>query len=149
MAHPFVAENDAERQRLKALTERLSDEQLARPIDDGWTIAGVLAHMAFWDARALYLIDKWEGGTAPSPDDWERDDVEWINASAKWLCLALAPRAAARLALYMAEQADLRVAGLSEALVQQNMAAGQPLRLERALHRREHLDEIERQLGTK
>src|SRR5438034_1241320 len=44
----IVDDNTKERQRLKALVERLSDADLARPLDAGWTVAGVFGHLAFW-----------------------------------------------------------------------------------------------------
>ena len=37
-----VAANDAERARLRALVNRLSDADLARPMPGGWTVASVL-----------------------------------------------------------------------------------------------------------
>jgi hypothetical protein len=38
----YVAENDAQRERLRALVRRLSDQDLAGAMDAGWTVAGVL-----------------------------------------------------------------------------------------------------------
>ncbi len=146
MDRSYIASNNAERARLKALVERLDDEELKRPMSASWTVAGVLAHMAFWDARALYLMDKWASGIAPSAADCEPEDVDWINDAAKPLCLALPPRVAAQLALQMAEEADRRVAALSDEMVAQIVAVGQPLNLSRADHRSEHLDDIERYL---
>ncbi len=146
MDRSYVAENSAERRRLKALVERLSDGELSRPMAAGWTVAGVLAHMAFWDARALCLMDKWESGIAPSKADWEPEDVSWINDAAKPLCLALSPRAAAQLALHMAEETDRRVEALSDEMLAQIVAVDQPFNLSRASHRKEHLDDIERYL---
>ena len=55
----YVAENDAERERLRSLVTRLSDKELGRPMPAGWTVAAVLAHVGFWDARAIHFIDKW------------------------------------------------------------------------------------------
>jgi hypothetical protein len=43
--------------------------------------------------------------------------------------------------------ADAAVEGLPEAFVAANAAAGNPVNLLRAEHRREHLDEIERALA--
>jgi hypothetical protein len=146
MDKSYIAGNNAERQRLKALVNRLSDEELSRPMAAGWTIAGVLAHMALWDARGLYLMGKWEGGTAPSSADYEPEDVDWVNDAAKPLCLALLPRTAAQLALQLAEETDRRVEALSDELLAQIMQAGQPFNLSRANHRKEHLDDIERYL---
>jgi len=145
-----VAENDAERERLRSLVMRLSDKELSRPMPAGWTVAGVLAHIGFWDARAIFWLDKWAGGLEPSPPDYEtREDVEWINDSAKPLCLALPPRDAALLALRLAEEADRKVNALSGDMLAKVRAAGVPFNLSRAEHRREHLDDIERALTAR
>ena len=53
-------ETDAERERLRSLVARLSDKELSRPMPGGWTVSAVLAHIAFWDARAIYFLDKWD-----------------------------------------------------------------------------------------
>jgi hypothetical protein len=144
------AENDAERERLRSLVTRLSDEELGRPMPAGWTVAAVLAHIGFWDARAIFWLDKWERGVKPSAPDFEtREDVEWINDSAKPLCLALPPRDAAQLALRLAEEADGMVEALSDEMLAKIRAVGSPFNLSRADHRKEHLDDIERALGAR
>jgi hypothetical protein len=142
------AENDAERERLRTLGARLSDDELSRPMPAGWTVAAVFAHLGFWDARAIALLDKWGRGVAPSPADDEPADVDWLNDAVKPLGLALPPREAARLALRLAEEADGKVAALSDAMLATIRAAGSPINLSRADHRREHLDDIERALGA-
>jgi hypothetical protein len=148
MDRSYIAENNAERERLKAFVERVSDEELSRPMPAGWTVAGVLAHMAFWDARALHFMDKWESGiAAPSTADHEPPDVDWINDASKALGLALPPRTAAHLALRLAEETDRRVEALSDDLLAQLVVIGPPFNLSRANHRKEHLDEIESHLG--
>ena len=135
-------ETDAERVRLRALVARLSDADLARPMPGGWTVAAVLAHTAYWDARALYWLDKWAGGVAPTP--YEHENVEAVNDAAKPLCLALPPRTAADLALRLAEEADGKVKALSdEMLVRIRTTGGPPFNLSRGIHRKEHLDDIE------
>jgi uncharacterized damage-inducible protein DinB len=142
----YVAENDAERKRLRALVRRLSDEDLARPMDAGWTVAGVLAHVALWDQRILVLLDEWERrGPSWTPPVEDARDVDWVNDAAKPLCLALPPRVAAELALSVAETVDERVAAVSDALIEANARAG-VLNWRRAEHRREHLDDIDRAL---
>ena len=145
----YVAENDTERERLRLLVTRLSHEQLSRPMPAGWTVAAVLAHIGFWDARAIFWLDKWGPGVEPSAPDYEtREDVEWINDSAKPLCLALPPRDAAQLALRLAEEADGKVKALSDEMLAKVLAAGSPFNLSRADHRQEHLDDIERALSA-
>src|SRR2546427_7413164 len=65
----YVARNNAERARLEALVARLTDADLRRPLAAGWTVAGVLAHLAFWDQRAFILLDRWQReGVTPPPD---------------------------------------------------------------------------------
>jgi len=139
----YVAENDAERERLRSLVTRLSDEELSRPMPAGWTVAAVLAHIGFWDARAIFWLDKWGRGAEPST--YEPENVDSVNDSAKPLCLALPPRAAAQLALRLAEEADGKVKALSDAMLAKIRATGSPpFNLSRADHRKEHLDDIER-----
>lgn len=141
----YVAENQAQLARLRTLADTLSDQELAEPMPAGWTVAGVLAHLAYWDQRIVVLIDRWGAdgrGTPPPANDGA--SVDWINDAGKPLCLALPPRVAARLAVAAAEAADQRVARASDALLAANTAAGSPLSMLRAQHRREHLDEIER-----
>jgi len=138
-------ETDAERARLRALIARLSNAELARPMPDGWTVAAVLAHAAYWDARAIYWMDKW--GPDGEPTTYQDEDTDAANEAAKPLCLALRPRDAAELALRLADEADGRVRGLSDAMLAKIRAKGSPpFNLSRAIHRKEHLDEIERAL---
>ncbi|HYE93439.1 MAG TPA: maleylpyruvate isomerase N-terminal domain-containing protein [Terriglobales bacterium] len=137
----YVKGNDAERARLKAFVSRASDADLARPVSAGWTVAGVLGHLAFWDQRIVELADAWQRGTQPPV--YQEADIDWINDAAKPFLLAVPPRKAAELALAIAEEADRRVAALTDAQLAANAAAGSPLNLDRAEHRREHLDEIE------
>jgi hypothetical protein len=58
----------------------------------------------------------------------------------------LLPRRAADLAVAIADAVDRKAKALPDEFVVRNAAAGSPLNLLRAQHRREHLDEIERTL---
>ena len=136
----YVAKNDVERARLTRLVNRCSDADLARALPAGWTVAGVLGHLAFWDQRVLTLLDAWERGTSPPPI--QGPDVDWINDAGKPFLLALPPRTVAGMAVSIAETVDRRVAGLSDDLVAK-CAGGGAVNLNRADHRREHLDGIE------
>jgi uncharacterized damage-inducible protein DinB len=128
---------------------RLTDEELARPMAAGWTVAGVLAHVAFWDQRIVALLDEWDRrGPAWTPPLEDARDADWVNDAAKPLCLALPPRVAAELALSIAETVDRRVAGASDAILEAN-ARSPVLNWRRAEHRREHLDEIEQALRSR
>ena len=139
-------ETDTERERLRAMIAGLSDDELVRPMPGGWTVAGVLAHAAYWDAWAIYWMEKW--GPDGQPTTYHEEDTDAVNEAAKPLCLALRPRDAADLALRVAEEADGRVRALSDAMLAKIAAVGgPPFNLSRAIHRREHLDEIEAALG--
>jgi hypothetical protein len=141
----YIAENDRERRRLEALVDRLDDAALSRPMPAGWTVAGVLAHLAFWDQRIVLLVELLErGATVPIENP---ADGDWINDAAKPVQLALPPRRAATLAVETARAADHAVAALSDELLARNAVAGSPINLVRARHRREHLDEIEQALA--
>ncbi len=146
--HSYVAQNREQRHRLSALVTRLTDRQLATAMDAGWTVAAVLAHVAFWDQRILVLLDAWErAGASAVPKPLDHAAVDWINDSAKALALALPPRAAAELAVHLAERVDAKLEGLDDTWLAANAAAGHPLNTLRATHRREHLDAIERAVG--
>jgi sulfite reductase beta subunit-like hemoprotein len=143
----YVDQNDGERERLRALVARLGEDELRRSVNEDWTVAGVLGHMAFWDARALVLADKLERGVPFSSSDAEPEDVSWINDATRPLIHAIAPREAARLALRLAEETDRRVASLAPDRMYPN-DANSPLNPLRADHRAEHLDQIEAALGA-
>ncbi len=144
----YAEQNDRERERLRELVARLADEELRRSVNEHWTVAGVLGHMAFWDARVLALADKLERGVAFSPSDDEPEDVDWINDAARPLIHAIPPREAAELALRIAEETDRRVTLLPVDRLWPN-DPDSPLNPLRADHRGEHLDQIEAALRAK
>lgn len=143
---PYVERNTGEQERLRALVARLSDDELRRQVDDYWTVAGVLGHIAFWDARVLALADKLEAGVPFSPSDAEPEDVDWINDATRPLIHAIAPRQAAELAVHLAEETDRRVASLAPDRLWPD-DPDSPLNPLRATHRAKHLDDIEAALG--
>jgi hypothetical protein len=144
----YIARNDKERARLKAIVARSSDADLARPMPAGWTVAGVLMHAAFWDQRIIVLLGLWQGqGIEPRPELAE--DVGWMNDSMKPLLLAVPPRKAAEVAVAIAEETDALVARVTDELIARNIELGDSgINLSRADHRGEHLEEVERLLQS-
>ncbi len=139
----YVSENAAGREQLKALVNRLSDQQLGRSLEAGWTVSAVLAHLAFWDRRALILIEKWKNeGVGPSPMD-----TDIVNEATRGLCLAIPARAAADLALSAAAAIDQAIEQLSPEMVKDIETIGTTARLDRAHHRHVHLDQIKAALS--
>jgi hypothetical protein len=138
---PYIAENTRQRERLQALVARLGDEELAAPVNEYWTVAGVLGHVAYWDIRVLVLAEKIQRG-----EPWVAGDAEpegdWLNDTTRPLIHAIAPGEAARLALRIAEETDALVATLPADRVWP-ADPDSPINASRAEHRREHLDEIE------
>jgi hypothetical protein len=145
---PYIEENTRERERLRALVDRLDEDDLRIPVNEYWNVAAVFGHIAFWDARVLSLADKLERGEPFSPSDAEPEDVDWINDASRPLIHAIPPLEAARLALQIAEETDARVVTLPvDRLWPRDPES--PLFALRASHRGEHLDEVEAALGSK
>ncbi|HYU92607.1 MAG TPA: DinB family protein [Actinomycetota bacterium] len=144
----YVDQNTRERERLRALVERLDEDELRMAVNDYWTVAAVFGHIAFWDARVLSLADKVERGEPFSPSDAEPEDVDWINDASRPLIHAIPPREVAQLALRIAEETDARVATLPpERLWPRDPDS--PLYALRASHRGEHLDDVEAALNAR
>jgi hypothetical protein len=138
----FIEENDRERARMSAIVERLDEETLRLPVNEYWTVAGVLGHIAFWDARIEALCAKFLRGERFAEEDDEPGDVWWINDASRPLIHAIPPTDAARLALEIAERTDAVVASIPA----DRMYPLDPTSLInpfRSQHRGEHLDEIE------
>ena len=138
----LVEQNTRERERLRDLVARLTDDDLRRPVTDLWTVADMLGHIAFWDARALSLAEKLEAGVPFSAADHEPEDVDPINAAVHALVHALPPRQVAELTLRLAEETDRRVATLDPQRVWPG-DPDSPLNPLRASQRADHLDLIE------
>jgi hypothetical protein len=143
MSNAYTAENVAAREALAALIDRLSDAQLSQPMDAGWTVASVLAHLAFWDQRAVTLLRQWKAqGVTPSPID-----TDLINEVTRILFLAYPSRAAAELFLRCAGAIDREIDGLDPAFLADVETNGPTVVLNRGRHRRTHLAEIKQALG--
>ncbi len=143
MTVSFVQENDESRRKLKALTQNLSDRDLALSTDYGWTVAALLAHLAFWDQRMVVLLKRWQ----ETDLDASPIDSAAVNEAIKPICHAVEPRRAVELCLASAEALDAELAALTPDLVKRIEAHAQatstPVRMNRALHRNDHLKDIE------
>lgn len=136
----FLARNAAATQQLKEVAARITDAELAQKVEGDWTVAAVFGHIAFWDRQRLALLNKWEQqGVQPADHD---GDV--FNEALLPLLLALPPRAAVQLAVDHAEAIDRKLETLSDQLLADILALPNPPNLERAIHRREHLEQLER-----
>ena len=137
----FIGENTRQRERLRALVERLDDEALSAPVNEFWTVAGVLGHIAYWDIRVLVLAEKIARGEPWAAGDAEPDG-DWLNDSTRPLIHAIPPRDAAQFTLRIAEETDALVATLPLDRMWPD-DPDSPISAARSEHRGEHLDEIE------
>jgi hypothetical protein len=139
MTFPFTEENTVSRRRLEAILRRLTDEELTRLTPSGWSVSALLAHLAFWDRRVLVLLRRWkEKGVDESPMDSEA-----MNDALKPIFVAMAPRTAVDLCLASADAVDAELETLTPQLFEEIQASPNHFRFSRALHRNDHLNEIE------
>jgi hypothetical protein len=136
----FVIENNRERERLRNLAKSLSDEELTLILNkEGWTVAAALGHLAFWDQRRLILVHQWkQKGVSPSPVD---EDI--VNDALVPFFLAMPPRKAAEMAVSIAAELDRELESSSPEFIAEMEKTGDRHALNRAVHRKMHLDEIE------
>ncbi|MBI4491890.1 MAG: DinB family protein [Chloroflexi bacterium] len=138
------ARSAAQRARLQALAERLSDEALARSIGGGWTASALLAHVAYWDRMVLARLRRFERREETA---FASLDADLINEAALPQWLALPGREAARQAIEAAEAVDRKILELSSEQVDVLLRSGRQRLVDRSEHRRAHLDELERALA--
>jgi hypothetical protein len=139
----FVELNRDSTERIRALVARLSDAEMQHPVGKHWTVAIALVHLAFWDRRAMYVLDMTErDGKLFIPEI----DI-FVNDLSLPLWAAIPPRDAARIAVETAETVDKRLENYPPALLEEIYAYNKRW-VVRALHRGEHLDEVDRALKS-
>jgi hypothetical protein len=131
-------------ERLRRLTS-LTDAELAKNAGNGWNVATVLGHMAFFDRL---LVPRW--------DTYEKDGVfaeltpnhfDLINYAGAGDWSALPQRAAVARCIEAAEGAVARIEALPQTAVAVARETNRPALLERILHWGPHLDQIEDAIG--
>lgn len=142
MERSYVAENDAERAHLRRLVAGLDDAMLALPIGHDWTVGVTLAHLAFWDRLWLSKFDEAERTGVFSPPNLGAS-VNTMNDGMLIWWQNIAPAQVKYDVVAAAEAIDQKAATLPDWLVKAILAA-RPRTLIRAVHRKEHLAEIER-----
>lgn len=139
----FNEHNRASTDRIRALAARLTDEEMQHPVGEHWTVAIALAHLAWWDRRVMYVLDTTErDGKLFIPEI----DI-FVNDLSLPLWAAIPPRAAARIAIETAEALDKRLEGFPPALLEEIYAYNKRW-VVRALHRGEHLDDVDAALKS-
>ena len=135
------ARNRAARERLDALIGRLGERDVV--LDDDWTAAALLAHLAFWDRLAATRLDKYLRDREPpvaTPDAV----IDLINAAGIRQWKDTPARVAAAQVRDAAAGLDRLIETLPTDALAALVALNRPLLIDRSIHRKEHLDQIER-----
>jgi hypothetical protein len=139
----FVEQNTASTERLKKLVKSLRDQDMSHKVGADWNVAITLAHLAFWERRVQFVLDRTEREGKLSAV--EVDTV--VNDLLLPTWQAVPAKEAARLAVETSEALDKRLETFPEALLEQ-VKAHNSRWVNRSLHRNEHLDEVDQALRT-
>ena len=134
----YIEQNRASTERIRALVGRLSDDEMQTKVGEHWTVAIALAHLAWWDRRVMYALDMTE-------HDGKLFILEInivVNDLSLPLWAAIPSREAARIAIESAEMLDKRLEEYSPVLLEEIYNYNKRW-VVRALHRNEHLDEVD------
>jgi hypothetical protein len=137
------ANNDASRARLGHVAGDVADGAYTSRAD-GWPPSALLAHLAFWDRLTL---QRWHAAIRDgrsTPADLPDGLQDLINDASFATWSALSPADAAAQAVAAAEAVDAFLPSVDGSLADQLIADGRVRLVDRSLHRRQHLEAIER-----
>jgi hypothetical protein len=135
--------NRTQTERLRRLVGRLDGAMLGVRLPNGWTVAGALAHVAFWDRQRLCLMRRWATGDFCSG----AYDGDLFNGALQPLLELIPPERAAAAAVRAAEEVDALLLEVSDEAVAAALARPDAPNLDRGSHRGSHLDQIEQALA--
>jgi hypothetical protein len=138
----YRSENSTAFARLNTLLDRLSPQDLAHGLPNGWSIADTLVHLAFWDAYGLSWLQSWKKGVTLQ----DTTNIDTINTAVTALSRSIPAQAVVALVRQNAEAVDREADSLTPALSAAIAASGQQHLLFRSWHRNEHLATIESEL---
>lgn len=136
--------NRASTERIKKLAASLTDEEMQTRVGEHWTVAIALAHLAWWDRRVMYVLDR----TAQDGKLFIPEIDIFVNDLSLPLWAAIPPREAARIAIETSADLDARLEIYSPNLLEEIYNYNKRW-VVRALHRNEHLDEVDAALKNK
>jgi uncharacterized damage-inducible protein DinB len=143
MIENYTEVNEREYKRLADLLTSLSDDDLKRTLPNGWSIADVLAHLAFWDAYAIASFQEWGRNGFKNP----AAQYDAINQAVDSMSRLISSANLRRWVLKMAEASNYAAANASPEVQAAIQAAGRESFLCRSKHRSHHLDQIVALLG--
>jgi hypothetical protein len=130
-------------ERLRQLIPKLDARRLGLRLPNGWTVAGALAHVAFWDRQRLCLMRRWAAG------DWCNGgyDGNLFNATSQPLLEMIPHERIPAVTLQTAEELDALLLEVSDDVIAAALARPDAPNLDRGSHREGHLDIVERALA--
>ena len=134
----YNEKNRASTARIRALVAGLSDADFSRPVGEHWNVSIALVHLAFWDRRILYALDM----TAKENKLFIPEIDIFVNDISLPLWAAVPAHEAARLAIETSAETDRRLAEFNPALLEEIYDHNKRW-VVRALHRNEHLDDVD------
>lgn len=144
MTPEYISANDTERRRLNDLLDGLTADDLTRKLPNGVSVAATLVHLAFWDEYALFALRGYqESGFFDSHTNFEA-----LNAAVLELAAAVPDDKVLEMARRAAQAVDRQAAAVSPELAEIIQRHGKSRTLERAQHRRTHLDQIGKLLSA-
>jgi len=130
--------NRASTERIKKLTSSLTDEEMQIRVGAHWTVSIALIHIAFWERRVIYILDaSAKGGKLIIPGI----DI-CVNDLSLPLWAAIPAREAAGMAIEACQELDKRLEAYPQNLLEELHDLNKRFVI-RALHRNEHLDEVD------
>jgi len=133
----YIELNRASTERIRNMAQ-LNEEKMRTRVGEHWTVSIVLAHLAFWDRRVMYVLDMTgKDGKLFVP----QIDI-FVNDLSLPLWAVIPPREAARIAVETAETLDRRLESYAPTLLEEIYDHNKRW-VVRALHRNEHLDEAD------
>ena len=134
----YIEENRASTERIRELAGRLTDEEMQTKVGEDWTVAIALAHLAWWDRRVMYVLDM----TARDGKLFVPEIDIFVNDLSLPLWAVIPPRDAARICIETSQMLDKQLEEYSPALLEEIFNYNKRW-VVRALHRNEHLDEVD------
>ena len=142
----FKDDNRIQNDRLKSILDKLSPAQWSQDIGGGWSIGTMMCHLAFWDQLTSVRLRLWKekGRLAVIPDE---DNINSINDSLRFIFGAIDYEHGKTLVKKSADEIDSLTQSLTPGQLAELESTGRDRWFKRSLHRRHHLERIERTIS--